>query len=680
MRIPAIDMRLSLIVLFTQLFSAIGFGQSHPEVLCASVTDSGVEITWSELLAPPPNTNYLIHQNGVQIGSVLHPANQFTDAAANADAGPVDYFVLTEGVVPATPVNTVSTIFLELIPTGSTSIAQLEWTLPFENMPADGSFSIERREVMNPPQNFEIIADNLPTTTQFYLDTLYGVCDETTFSYRINFQRPECSMLSNEVSGEFEDDIPPPVPINAIASVDPFTGEITMIWDPVNVPDFQNYFISQRNPDGNFINTDVPVEDGEEFTLPGNEGQNGSVVLGVVAKDSCDLDQSFGDTVRTMFAQASYQDCGQTVSVRWNRYEGWTEGVQNYEVRAILDSGADDLLEIFPAGQAFYDVELDIEPNVNYRFYVLANLNGTQSVSTSNGVPISTDYPRIIDFHYLSSVSTTLENEILVTLLQDTLGVGTTYELYRAENDLEYEFVGSFIPQSGQDTIRYLDGDVSPTQNFYTYFWRAFDGCGVLIGDSNESTNIILSTRSPQNDLENQLFWNAYQGWDGQVSQYEVFRGETLEELFPFDATFPGDLDYVDNIEDLLLTEGRFCYRIAAVETNNSYGDGAVSFSNVSCITQAPIIWIPDAMVYEGFNDEWKPVLGFIDFETYRMEIYNKWGERLFETNEITEAWDGTYKGSVVREDYYRYIMTFKDGSGQPYIEEGRLYMIRNSN
>jgi gliding motility-associated-like protein len=84
-------------------------------------------------------------------------------------------------------------------------------------------------------------------------------------------------------------------------------------------------------------------------------------------------------------------------------------------------------------------------------------------------------------------------------------------------------------------------------------------------------------------------------------------------------------------------------------------------------------------MVYGGFNDEFKPVLGFIDFDSYRMEIYNKWGELLFETSDIEQGWDGTHRGSVVPEDYYRYIITFRDGADKPFIEEDVLYMVRNA-
>ena len=128
-----------------------------------------------------------------------------------------------------------------------------------------------------------------------------------------------------------------------------------------------------------------------------------------------------------------------------------------------------------------------------------------------------------------------------------------------------------------------------------------------------------------------------------------------------------------------MMDEGRFCYRIQSIEGPNVYGQGATAFSNISCITREPLVWIPTAMVYQGVNNEFKPVLGFIDFSTYEMEIYNKWGEMLFKTNEADSGWDGTYNGQVVPEDYYRYIISFNDGGGKPFVEEGTMYMVRNA-
>lgn len=38
---------------------------------------------------------------------------------------------------------------------------------------------------------------------------------------------------------------------------------------------------------------------------------------------------------------------------------------------------------------------------------------------------------------------------------------------------------------------------------------------------------------------------------------------------------------------------------------------------------------------------------------SFKMEIFNRWGEKLWETTDITEGWDGTYQGSVCMEGAY---------------------------
>jgi len=35
------------------------------------------------------------------------------------------------------------------------------------------------------------------------------------------------------------------------------------------------------------------------------------------------------------------------------------------------------------------------------------------------------------------------------------------------------------------------------------------------------------------------------------------------------------------------------------------------------------------------------------------MSIYNRWGEKIFETKDLNEAWDGSYKGEIVQEGIY---------------------------
>ena len=62
---------------------------------------------------------------------------------------------------------------------------------------------------------------------------------------------------------------------------------------------------------------------------------------------------------------------------------------------------------------------------------------------------------------------------------------------------------------------------------------------------------------------------------------------------------------------------------------------------------------IPNAFTPNGnnVNDVFMPV-GEAVFN-FKMRIFNRWGELIFESNDITKGWDGTYKGEPVPIDVY---------------------------
>jgi len=669
--------------------------QSQPSSLCADVGANGeVFLSWEYDDAVPSTVYEVYRDQGLGAGfegpltpAVGFPDLSFNDVGAGADQGSVTYYVVDRDVPGGTIPDTIRTIFLELESTGF--VAQLAWNSPLNPMPIGGEFIIERSEAGGP--FLDLVS--LPPSADSYLDTLYSVCELTDFTYRIKYERGDCTMRSQEVSGEFEDVAGPPAAVVETISVDPETGEVTIYWSPSQAPDLERYVIQDVDV---VFNETTQEFDTLYFPIGSVPGDNTSFSLGipssnstltwvVLAKDSCDIDRSFAGQHTTIGMNVAYEECDDFVTVDWSPYsegeDGWPEGVRNYEIRAMVD-GTDILMADTVTIDAFNSLdefEVQVEPEKEYRFYVRANSNGNQRPSTSNGELIFIDYPPQATFYYQSSVSTNMQDEIEVTLYQDGDGVGTTYELYRAEEDGDFSRIATIPSVLGEDTITYVDTDVRVNEFVYTYYWTAIDGCGKVLGDSNEGSNIVLESRTNSNDLVNRLTWSEYIGWDGEVVEYQIFRGLGEEEPMFYDVIDPFTSEWSEDVEQFLTNQGRFCYRIRAVESTNQFGPGASSFSNLSCVTQEPLVWIPSAMVYGGFNDEFKPVLGFVDFETYRMEIYNKWGELLFRTSDIEMGWDGTYQGNAVPEDYYRYIISFKDGGGKPFLEEGRLYMVRNA-
>jgi gliding motility-associated-like protein len=59
------------------------------------------------------------------------------------------------------------------------------------------------------------------------------------------------------------------------------------------------------------------------------------------------------------------------------------------------------------------------------------------------------------------------------------------------------------------------------------------------------------------------------------------------------------------------------------------------------------------------------------------MEIYNRWGELLYETNDQNAGWDGYYKGQLSSQDVYVYKVNMKFLSGNSVVRAGDITLLR---
>lgn len=89
----------------------------------------------------------------------------------------------------------------------------------------------------------------------------------------------------------------------------------------------------------------------------------------------------------------------------------------------------------------------------------------------------------------------------------------------------------------------------------------------------------------------------------------------------------------------------------------------------------------PDVFVPTGFspngdnhNDVFK-VYGPVN--DFHIVIYNRWGEKVFESSNIDETWDGKYRGEYVPSGIYAFILTGKDVKGEPIKKTGNITVIR---
>ena len=89
-------------------------------------------------------------------------------------------------------------------------------------------------------------------------------------------------------------------------------------------------------------------------------------------------------------------------------------------------------------------------------------------------------------------------------------------------------------------------------------------------------------------------------------------------------------------------------------------------------------ILVPDAFTPngDGKNDFFRIVGNTIDKISF--QIYSRWGQKLFETNNKSVGWDGNFHGIMQNADAYVYYVQYtKTGEDKKYTMKGTLILLR---
>ncbi|MFN0275491.1 MAG: gliding motility-associated C-terminal domain-containing protein [Chitinophagales bacterium] len=88
-------------------------------------------------------------------------------------------------------------------------------------------------------------------------------------------------------------------------------------------------------------------------------------------------------------------------------------------------------------------------------------------------------------------------------------------------------------------------------------------------------------------------------------------------------------------------------------------------------------IYIPNAFTPngDGINDFLSPVY-YLNVELISFEVYNRWGELMFTTNDITTGWDGTFNDEAMPMETYVYIVRYNE-FGYIAKKQGSVTLVR---
>ena len=67
-----------------------------------------------------------------------------------------------------------------------------------------------------------------------------------------------------------------------------------------------------------------------------------------------------------------------------------------------------------------------------------------------------------------------------------------------------------------------------------------------------------------------------------------------------------------------------------------------------------------------------------IGIKTFKMEIYNRWGQRIFSSDSIDKGWDGTSEdGNQVQVGIYLYSIESENIYGEIFKYQGQIKLLR---
>jgi gliding motility-associated-like protein len=129
------------------------------------------------------------------------------------------------------------------------------------------------------------------------------------------------------------------------------------------------------------------------------------------------------------------------------------------------------------------------------------------------------------------------------------------------------------------------------------------------------------------------------------------------------DCSSPIANPYISTLYQLEVRYHKNCITSSSIEVNvQDYGD----------------LFIPSAFTprnKDGLNDNLM-VYGF-GIKSLRFSVYNRWGEKVFECDQLSKGWDGVFKNEAQTSGVYSYIAEVEYLNGTKQIKKGSSTLIR---
>jgi gliding motility-associated-like protein len=345
-------------------------------------------------------------------------------------------------------------------------------------------------------------------------------------------------------------------------------------------------------------------------------------------------------------------------------------------------------------------VEVIVNPLINLEAYgdTLLCEEETVNISASSASPTDFEWSTDADFTDIfdngASVPVTpVGTEIYYVRATDSLGCIETSEVTISSFPLDVDLANSMSLCFGESTEIEIT-NMAEDQDL-TYLWSPVEniisGATSNIPEVNpevtttfylDLTNQIGCTTTDSievvvENLESELFISATPDTilfgSGETSQLLT----TEDDSYKYDWEPAGSLDDNEVFNPIASPEETTIYTVEITGELGCITERSVEVVVVDLECREPFVFIPNAFTPNGDNENDVLYVRGSNIEEVFMTVYNRWGEKMFETNDKNIGWDGTFKNKQLPPDVYGYYMQIKCFNGMEYFKKGNITLIR---
>lgn len=650
-----------------------------PQLRCISVTSpTSAVLTWV-IPADPLGlfTQYQIWSSPTglsftQVGTVnVYSQNSFTHAPSSAGNQAIYYYVTTissAGTNTSVPSDTLRSIAINVSGGNVNGVSNLNWNA-LKNpalLSSSSTYTLSREAPAG-------VWTTIYTGNKLnYKDTIYKC--KIFYNYKVGIADSFGCISQSNIKGDTCKNFQPPYALELDSVSVNVSGQAVLGWSPSPSLDIDCYIIYSSS--GGFlveVGTICGVNN-TTFTVTGSAPGISSEGYCIAAKDSCGNKSIPSITHKTMFLTAPVYDlCSRTANLTWTTYSDLPKGVLKYDIYCSINGNP---LAIVGSTSGSSFSHSGLNPTDTYCYFIRArNTDLTISSSSNSQCFIATGLPGP-SYVYINSVSINTSNKLVeISFTIDDTNPYKGCTIYKSEDGVNFSKL-TYVPFSTITPQTYTDSEVKTAEKNYYYKIQAADDCNNPGVWSDTSKTIVLHVTNDNNNIfYNTLTWDDYTKWNGGVESFNIYRAVNgVFDPTPINNVPFGTRTYVDNVQDFVSDQGKFSYYVEAVEgLGNIYGFKDAAKSNPADAYVEVNVFVPNAFAPKGLNSVWLPIAQFVEKTDYKVMVFNRWGDKIFETNSDKEGWTG----DAATDEVYVYLIEYKNARGEYIQLKGHLNIVR---